>query len=117
MVSVGLEYWNLLEQLINENKIIIDRKRGSVHPMFPQVTYPVDYGYISNTKSMDGSGIDVFAGANGSKGIQGIICTIDMLKNDSEIKVLIGCSNEETDAVLSFLNSGVFMKALYIPRD
>lgn len=45
---------------------------------------------------MDGSGIDVWVGS-GEKRIDAIICTIDLLKRDSEIKILIGCTEEENN--------------------
>lgn len=111
-----MEYWKFLEKLISENQLVIDRKKGSSHPLFPSAIYPVDYGYISNTRSMDGSCIDVFVGENSDMQVKGIMCTIDMLKNDSEIKVMLGCSSQEIDTVLVFLNNSAFMKAIFIDR-
>ncbi|NJK97032.1 MAG: inorganic pyrophosphatase [Bacteroidales bacterium] len=84
--------------------------------MFPSVIYPVDYGYITNTKSMDGSCIDVFLGNKTDMQVTGIMCTIDMIKNDSEIKVMVGCSSQEINTVLAFLNNSAFMKAIFIDR-
>ena len=53
-------YWKLLEQLVSESEIIIDRPKGTCHPKFQGVIYPLDYGYLKNTTSMDNNGIDVF---------------------------------------------------------
>lgn len=40
--------------------IIIDRPLGTAHPKHPEMIYPVNYGYIPNTKSGDGEEIDVY---------------------------------------------------------
>ncbi|WP_205692724.1 hypothetical protein [Lacrimispora amygdalina] len=52
------EFWAALEQLANNSEIIIDRPKGSAHPKYPDFIYRVDYGYLKNTSSMDGQGID-----------------------------------------------------------
>ena len=43
---------------------------------------------------MDGGGIDVWVGS-GEKTVDAIMCIVDMMKRDSEIKLLIGCTEEE----------------------
>jgi len=40
-------------------RVKIDRPFGSKHPRFGYV-YPVNYGYISNTISADGGGLDAY---------------------------------------------------------
>jgi inorganic pyrophosphatase len=73
-------FWEYLEKIVNENGIIIDRPKGTRHPKYNNMIYVVDYGYIKNTKSMDNSGIDIFAGSDDNKKIDAIICIIDLLK-------------------------------------
>lgn len=41
---------------------------------------------------MDGQGIDVWVGSDPHRKIDAIMCTVDILKKDSEIKILIGCT-------------------------
>ncbi|WP_454053584.1 hypothetical protein [Clostridium sp. Marseille-Q7071] len=48
------EFWIMLDGLVNSSKIVIDRPTGSRHPKYPDMLYEVDYGYLKNTKSMDG---------------------------------------------------------------
>ena len=91
------EFWTLLDELAATSEIVIDRPKGSCHPKFPHLIYPVDYGYLSHTASMDGDGIDVWIGTNPLRQINGILCTIDYMKKDSEIKILIGCTEKETN--------------------
>ena len=56
------EFWNMLDHLVQQSEIIIDRPKGSAHPKFSHLIYPVDYGYLKHTTSMDGDGIDIFVG-------------------------------------------------------
>ena len=105
-------FWEAIDKLVSESKIIIDRPKGSRHPKYPNFIYPVDYGYLENTSSMDGGGIDVWKGTNGDK-IDAVICTVDLLKKDSEIKILIGCSEKEKQLVLP---NNEYMKGILILR-
>jgi len=111
------KFWESLNKLVSENEIIIDRPKGSTHPKYKNIVYVIDYGYIKNTKTMDGNEIDVFKGSLYSKNVNTIICTIDLLKKDIEIKVLIGCTEIEKQKVYNFLNSSEYMKAIIINKD
>ena len=88
MNNYNENFWNTLDELVNSSEIIIDRPKGSTHPRFPTFIYPVDYGYLKDTSSMDGAGIDVWVGSNEKK-VDAIICTVDLMKRDYEIKILI----------------------------
>jgi len=88
------EFWQALDKLVSESEIIIERPKGSRHPKYLDYTYPLDYGYLKNTSAMDGDGIDVWKGSSGNT-VDAIICTVDLMKRDGEIKILIGCSDEE----------------------
>ena len=45
-----------------------------------------------------------------------IVVIVDMLKKDSEIKILLNCSQEEKQIILAVQNTGV-MKAILIERN
>ncbi len=64
---------------------------------------------------MDGAGIDVWVGSGETK-IDAIMCTVDLMKNDSEIKILIGCTEEEKAIVYKTHNETEFMKCILIRR-
>lgn len=108
-------FWQALDKLVAESKIVIDRPKGSRHPKYLDCVYPVDYGYLEGTSSMDGGGIDVWKGTDGDY-IDAIICTVDLLKKDSEIKILIGCNEEEKQLVLEAHNNSKYMKGILIQR-
>ena len=110
------DFWQAIDKLVSSGKIVIDRPKGSFHPRFPNIKYEVDYGYIENTSSMDGGGIDIWLGSLVNKQVNAIICTVDLMKKDSEIKLLIGCTEEEIDTVYEFHNDSEFMKGILIRR-
>ena len=94
--------------------MVIDRPRGSCHPVMKSLCYPVDYGYLKNTQSMDGEGIDIWIGTGKQREIQGILCTIDLYKRDNEVKILYSCTQEEIDQIDQFTNCREGMKGLLI---
>lgn len=109
------DFWNALDELVNNSEIIIDRPKGTAHPKYFNFIYKVDYGYLKDTSSMDGSGIDIWLGS-AEKRVDAIICTVDLMKKDSEIKVLIGCTEEEMAVVYETHNETQFMKGALIRR-
>jgi len=106
------EFWAGIDRLLAESKIIIDRPKGSRHPKYPDVVYPLDYGYLEGTTAMDGGGIDVWVGSAGNHA-DAVICTIDLFKRDAEIKILIGCTEEEKQLAMPKHEN---MKGLLVQR-
>ena len=109
-------FWNAIDTFVHESQLVIDRPKGTHHPRFPELVYPVDYGYLKNTTSMDGGGIDVWRGADASRKIDAIMCTVDLRKKDSEIKILIGCTHDEKKLILEFHNRSEYVKGLLVER-
>lgn len=108
-------FWSALDTLVSTCEIIIERPKGTAHPKYPNFIYKVDYGYLKDTLSMDGSGIDVWVGSNGKK-IDAIMCVVDLIKYDSEIKILIGCTEEEKVIIYETHNETPYMKGIMIRR-
>ena len=115
MNSSDNSFWETLDSLVNNSEIVIDRPKGTTHPKYPDFIYKVDYGYLKNTSSMDGAGIDVWVGT-GDKRIDAIMCTVDLMKRDSEIKILIGCTEEEKQLIYQSHNESPYMKGIMIRR-
>ena len=109
------KFWNTLDRLVQASEIVIDRPKGSAHPKYPSLVYPADYGYLKNTASMDGEGIDLWRG-EGEPAVTAVLCTVDLLKRDCEIKILLGCTEEELAAILKTQNRTPNMAALLIRR-
>lgn len=104
--NIGREFWTFLGQFIDQHALIIDRPKGSHHPKYFDLIYPLDYGYLKGSISHDGGGIDVWIGEEGSRKPSAIVCTVDLRSNDLEIKLLLGCSEEEIATIIDFHNSG-----------
>jgi inorganic pyrophosphatase len=54
------EFWEYLQDLIASSSIVIERPQGTSHPDYPDVVYPLDYGYLKSTLTSDLGGIDVW---------------------------------------------------------
>jgi inorganic pyrophosphatase len=113
-------FWRAIRELILSSTIVIDRPQGTTHPRYPEVVYPLDYGYLENTTASDGDGIDVWLGSLTSgmdkeslKTLTGILCTFDTLKRDAEIKLLVGCTEEDIQMIRAFHKE---MHVLYVPN-
>ena len=109
------QFWTALDELTSSSRIVVDRPKNSRHPRFPDLIYPVDYGYLENTLSMDGEGIDVWVGS-GDRKVVGIVCIVDLYKRDSEIKILLGCTKEEREKIYALHNATAFMKGILVER-
>ncbi len=109
------EFWNALDEVVENSEIVIDRPKGTAHPKLPDFIYKVDYGYLKETTAMDGGGIDVWVGT-GEKKIDAIVVTVDLMKKDSEIKILIGCTDEEKQIIYQTHNETEYMKGILIRR-
>lgn len=91
------------DAIVHGSDVVIDRPRGSAHPRFPAVIYPLDYGFLEGTSSGDGQAIDVFVGTAVGAGVCGVAVIADPLKRDSEIKVLLDCAPGEVEVARAFL--------------
>jgi inorganic pyrophosphatase len=70
------EFWDALDKLVALSEIVIDRPKGTYHPKYRDMLYEVDYGYITNTSSMDGGGIDVWRGTDSRQEIDAVMCIV-----------------------------------------
>jgi len=98
--------------------IAFDRPKASLPPGFEDVIYALANGCGENTNSWKGDGIDVsprsFNSVMGLQAIEiltGILCTFDTLKHDAEIKLLIGCTEEDIQVIRDFHKE---MRTFYI---
>ncbi|MGN0745686.1 MAG: inorganic pyrophosphatase [Aristaeellaceae bacterium] len=109
-------FWAVLDRLLASSRVVIDRPRGTAHPRYPDMIYPLDYGYLQDTAAMDGGGIDVWVGSDPARRLDAVMVTVDLVKRDSEIKLLIGCTEEEKRLVWRQHNNSESMKGMLIRR-
>ena len=102
MPEAASGFWQFAEQLLASREVRVERPRGSAHPSFPDTIYPLDYGYLENTSSTDRECIDVWLGVGDQRRLSAVICTVDMLKSDMEIKLALGCGPEDLETIVNF---------------
>ena len=110
------KFWSRLDELIESTEIVIDRPKGTRHSRYPDLVFPLDYGYLKDTFGGDGQEIDVWLGTVGHRKLTAIAATVDMMKKDAEIKLIIGCTEEEIDIVEKCHNNR-YMSGIIIRRE
>lgn len=112
----SIDFWTALDSLVMGSEIVIDRPKGGGHPRYPGFVYGLDYGYLDGTVSSDGEGIDVWIGTLEEKMPTAVMVTVDLVQRDSEIKVLLGCTEEEIRYIEDVHNVTDDMRGILIRR-
>ena len=70
---------------------IIDRPLGSAHPKYPEIVYPVNYGYVEGVFAADGEEQDVYVlGTNEPlRTFEGTVIAVYHRINDCEDKWIV----------------------------
>ena len=106
-------FWQKVDTLYSSGDFKITFPKGSVHKDYPSLKYPCDYGVV---KTLDSDvPMEVFK-SNNSKKVDGIALCADIVNKRFEVKALVGLSEEETEAVLHFLNCTDYQKSVFIKR-
>lgn len=109
-------FFDALDALARSAQIRIDRPKGSAHPRFPNVIYPLDYGFLDGTTAADGEGVDVFVGSSAGAGVTAVALTVDAGKRDVEVKVLLDCTPGAIDEVFAFLSGTLRLGTTIVHR-
>lgn len=110
-------FWEFLERLVVSCPLVIDRPKGSTHPRYTGRVYPLDYGYLEGTTTLDGGGVDVWLGSLPGRPVSGALATVDLGKRDTELKILVGCTQEEMAQIVAFVNGEQFQSCLIRRED
>ncbi len=81
-------------------KVIIDRPLGSVHPNYPNIVYPINYGYIEGVIAPDGEEQDAYVlGVDKPlERFEGRVIAVINRKNDVENKLIVAPINKRFTA-------------------
>lgn len=109
-------FWQKLDTIFLSSKLEIDRPKNSCHYKYSNLIYPVNYGYLKDTTGSDMEPIDVFEGSLKATQVQAALMSADILKKDCEVKLVVGCTDEELYEIMVFLNQTEFQKAVLIQR-
>ena len=58
----------------------------------------------------------MFRGSLDSSAVEALVVCVDILKKDIEVKLLVGCTDEEELSILEFLNQTDFQKSVILRR-
>lgn len=105
-------FWQKVDTLFLSGSIIQTKKKGEAHDTFKNLVYPVDYGKIADLQD----DISVYLGSGARSQITGLVIAADILSKELDVKVLAGCTEDEVDQVLHFLNQTDFQKTVFIRR-
>jgi inorganic pyrophosphatase len=70
---------------------------------------------LEGTRANDAGGIDVWVGVSGTHEPSAVVLTVDLLKRDAELKIMLGCTEAEMQTILDFHNSNS-MRAYLVHR-
>jgi inorganic pyrophosphatase len=110
-----MDFWETLDNLLASGEVVIDRPMGSSHRRFPEIVYLLDYGYLRDVSGGDGNELDVWRGSMPEERLVAVACTVDTMKKDAEVKLIIGCTEKEINIIEKFHNSR-YMSCVIIRR-
>ncbi len=76
---------------------VIDRPAGSRHPQYPDMVYPVNYGYIPGCPAGDGEDQDVYVLGTEDplETFEGIVIAVFHRRDDREDKWIVSLDGKE----------------------
>ena len=107
-------FWQKLDTMYLSSDLVIDRPKGTSHPLYSNLVYPVDYGYLKDI--LGDEHISCYKGSKHETSVNAMVVCADILNKDIEVKLLVGCTDEEEEDILGFLNQTDFQKSVIIRR-
>lgn len=109
-------FWQKLDTLYLSGTLTIDHPRGSTNEDYTNLVYPVDYGYLSGSQNDKEHHIRAYKGSAPVASVGAVVVCADILNRDVEVKLLIGVTPQEEEAILVFLDQTDFQKAVLLRR-
>lgn len=104
-------FWQKIDSLSLSTNLVINQERGSRHPQYHNMVYPVDYGYLADVDT-----IKVYKGSDKRLTVDAVMIVADILKRDLEVKLLWGCTPDEELEILRFINQTDYQKGILVRR-
>ena len=105
MKPKATEFWAAADELVRSSPVHIDRPAGTPHKISPNCVYPLDYGFLADTRANDGAGVDVWLGSGDRSVVTAAFLTVDSIKKDAEVKFALGCTEADLDCIADFFRS------------
>lgn len=107
-------FWQKVDAAYISGDFKIKYKRGSKHPAYSGLKFPVDYGHVSASDD-NKSIIKAFKSSHGNI-VDAVVICANLIEKDLSAIALIGLDEKETLEVLQFLNKTDLQKAVIIKR-
>lgn len=108
-------FWQKIDALYLSGDYKIIYRKGQAHPRYPGMYFPCDYGHIVTVSSDEETSMKVYKSIGGKR-VDAIVICANLLSKDITINALVGLSEDEEEAVLSFLNHTDYQKCIYVRR-
>lgn len=109
-------FWQKLDTLLFTLDYQKVRDIGDVHPDYSNLVYPLEYGYLKDPDNNEKVVAKVFRGSLKQRHTDQVILCVDILQKELDVKILLGCNEQEQRAALEFLNQTAFQKTVLIRR-
>lgn len=109
-------FWQKLDTLLLSGTLECVRKAGESSVDYPQLTYPVDFMMIKDSTSTYGKPLYCFRGSDPVVKATAILVQADILSREVLPKILIGCTQNECQLILKFINATEFQKSIMVHR-
>lgn len=108
-------FWQKIDTLYLSGDFKLAHKKGDRHPKNKSLVFPLDYGYIKTLNGEQEESIAVYKGSKGKK-VSAVVVCADIITKTLSVKILVGITEEEEEALLRFLNATDIMKTVVIHR-
>lgn len=109
-------FWQKLDTLILSGSRERLAEAGEPSPDYPRLVYPTEYAKIGEVSENGGTPLYCFIGSQKEKRASALIVQADILERELLVKVLIGCTEDEIERIIKFINAAEFQKAILIRR-
>ncbi len=108
-------FWQKLDTFYFSGEYEVKHKKGDHHSEYPNLVYPVEVGCLEETNG-EHEGVNVYRGSGSMYSITGLVIAVDILGKTLDVKMLVGCSEEEVEEILRFLNQTDYQKTVLIRK-
>ena len=110
-------FWQKIDTLLFSLTYEKSRDPKGVHPTYSNLVYPLEYGYLVDVdEGNEYVHIGVFKGNGSNRQVNAVVICADILQKELDVKLLIGCTDDDERAVLEFLNQTEFKKTILVRR-
>ena len=108
-------FWQKLDSLYLSSDFVITNKKNSYLPEHPDAPFPCNFGFLKTLANDKDDLIYCFKG-EASKDVNNVIVSADLLGKALRVTLLVGCSDQEIDDILHYMNQTDFQKTVIISR-